>query len=117
MPAVADINLRPVDIVLEQGREFDQVQHPGDGLGGERGRETVIQNVVSDDVNVDAVPAFELLDDFWHRGVVEDQISMGIPPNVVMKWTGHSSYRAMMPYIDIVDFAKAKSMAKFDKLL
>ena len=51
------------------------------------------------------------------RTFIVQALSMGIPPNVVMKWTGHSSYRAMMPYIDIVDSAKAKSMAKFDKLL
>ena len=51
------------------------------------------------------------------RTFIVQALSMGIPPNVVMKWTGHSSYRAMMPYIDIVDSAKTKSMAKFDKLL
>ena len=39
------------------------------------------------------------------------------PPNVVMKWTGHSDYKAMKPYIDIVDSAKDEAMAKFDNLL
>ena len=26
-------------------------------------------------------------------------LSNGIPPQVVMKWTGHSDYKAMRPYI------------------
>ncbi len=34
-----------------------------------------------------------------------------------MKWTGHSDYKAMKPYIDIVDSAKDEAMAKFDNLL
>lgn len=42
---------------------------------------------------------------------------MGITPKVVMKWTGHSDYKAMKPYIDIVDSIKASSMTKFDGLL
>ena len=51
------------------------------------------------------------------RTFIVQALSLGIPPNVVMKWTGHSSYRAMQPYIDIVDSAKAESMAKFNCLL
>ena len=31
-----------------------------------------------------------------------------------MKWTGHSDYKAMKPYIKIVDAAKIENMAKFD---
>ncbi len=34
-----------------------------------------------------------------------------------MKWTGHSDYKAMKPYIDIVDSIKASSMTKFDGLI
>lgn len=34
-----------------------------------------------------------------------------------MKWTEHNDYKAMKPYIDIVDFIKAKSMTKFNGLL
>ena len=44
-------------------------------------------------------------------------LSMGISPNIVMKWTGHSDYKAMKPYIDIVDSIKAESMTKFNNLL
>ena len=44
-------------------------------------------------------------------------LSLGITPNIVMKWTGHSDYKAMKPYIDIVDSIKASSMTKFDGLV
>ena len=41
-------------------------------------------------------------------------LSMGVPPNVVMKWTGHSDYNAMKPYIAIADKARKSSMSVFD---
>ena len=44
-------------------------------------------------------------------------LSLGITPNIVMKWTGHSDHKAMKPYIDIVDSIKASSMTKFDGLI
>ena len=42
-------------------------------------------------------------------------LSSGIPPQVVMKWTGHSDYKAMKPYIDIAEKTKAEQMAIFEK--
>ena len=51
------------------------------------------------------------------RTFIVNALSLGIPPNVVMKWTGHSDYKAMKPYIDIVDSIKAQSMTKFNNLL
>lgn len=51
------------------------------------------------------------------RTFIVNALSMGITPNVVMKWTGHSDYKAMKPYIDIVDSIKASSMTKFDGLI
>ena len=51
------------------------------------------------------------------RTFIVNALSMGITPNIVMKWTGHSDYKAMKPYIDIVDSIKASSMAKFDGLI
>ena len=51
------------------------------------------------------------------RTFIVNVLSMGITPKVVMKWTGHSDYKAMKPYIDIVDSIKASSMTKFDGLL
>ena len=41
-------------------------------------------------------------------------LSLGIPQNVVMKWTGHSDYKAMKPDIDIADSIKVNAMSRFD---
>ena len=43
-------------------------------------------------------------------------LSLGIPPQVVMKWTGHSDYKSMKPYIDIADETKENAMEKFNLL-
>nr|WP_221260044.1 site-specific integrase [Flavobacterium okayamense] len=43
-------------------------------------------------------------------------LSIGIPVQIVMKWTGHSDYKAMKPYIDVVDELKASEMQKFNLL-
>lgn len=51
------------------------------------------------------------------RTFIVNCLSLGIPPNVVMKWTGHSDYKSMKPYIDIVDSIKASEMVKLDSLL
>ncbi len=51
------------------------------------------------------------------RTFIVNALSLGIPPNIVMKWTGHSDYKSMRPYIDIVDSIKASSMARFDSIL
>lgn len=50
------------------------------------------------------------------RTFICNALSLGIPANVVMKWTGHSDYKAMKPYIDIADDIKANAMNKFDQL-
>ena len=50
------------------------------------------------------------------RTFVCNALSLGIPPQVVMKWTGHSDYKSMKPYIDIADDIKANAMEKFDLL-
>lgn len=51
------------------------------------------------------------------RTFIVNALSLGIPPNVVMKWTGHSDYKAMKPYIDIVDKIKSDSMARMNEIL
>ena len=43
-------------------------------------------------------------------------LALGIPAPVVMKWTGHSDYKAMKPYIDIADDIRANAMNKFNQL-
>lgn len=42
-------------------------------------------------------------------------LAKGIPPSVVMKWTGHSDYKAMQPYIDVADEVRSNYMKKFDE--
>ena len=62
-------------------------------------------------------PKYELLGTHVGRKTfIVNALSMGIPVNIVMKWTGHSDYKSMKPYIDIVDSIKAQSMKKFDTL-
>ncbi len=50
------------------------------------------------------------------RTFICNALALGIPPQVVMKWTGHSDYAAMKPYIDIADQTKINAMAKFNML-
>lgn len=40
-------------------------------------------------------------------------LSSGIPPQVVMKWTGHCDYKSMKPYIDIAGKTKSDAMNTF----
>ena len=50
------------------------------------------------------------------RTFICNALVLSIPPQVVMKWTGHSDYKAMKPYIDIADDIKANAMSKFNQL-
>jgi integrase len=50
------------------------------------------------------------------RTFICNALSLGIPAQVVMKWTGHSDYKAMKPYIDVADSIKADAMSKFNQL-
>ncbi len=50
------------------------------------------------------------------RTFICNALALGIPPQVVKKWTGHSDYKAMKPYIDIADDIKANAMSKFNQL-
>lgn len=51
------------------------------------------------------------------RTFVVNALRIGIPAPVIMEWTGHSSFKAMKPYMKIVDAAKAENMSKFDSFL
>jgi len=60
-------------------------------------------------------PKYELMGTHTgRRTFICNAIILGIPPQVVMKWTGHSDYKAMKPYIDIADQAKAEAMNVFN---
>lgn len=48
------------------------------------------------------------------RTFICNALSMGIAPNIVMKWTGHSDYKSMKPYIDIADNMRKNAMEAFD---
>ena len=48
------------------------------------------------------------------RTFIIHALSRGIPPSIVMKWMGHSDYKSMKPYIDIVDEIKASEMTKMN---
>ena len=50
------------------------------------------------------------------RTFVVTALQLGIPAEVIMRYTGHSSFTAMKPYIAIVDELKRKSMNLFDEL-
>ena len=50
------------------------------------------------------------------RTFVVMALQLGIPVEVIMRWTGHSRYDAMRPYIAIVDELKKNSMSRFDKI-
>jgi integrase len=45
---------------------------------------------------------------------VVNALRLGIPAEIIMKWTGHSNFQTMKPYIEIVDELKSKNMEKFD---
>lgn len=50
------------------------------------------------------------------RTFVVTALQLGIPVEVIIRWTGHSDYDAMKPYVAIVDELKRKEMNKFDLL-
>ena len=50
------------------------------------------------------------------RTFVVTALYLGIPLEVISRWTGHHDLAAMKPYVAIVDELKARSMAKFDEL-
>lgn len=65
----------------------------------------------------DVTPKYALLGTHaGRRTFICNALVLGIPPQVVMKWTGHSDYKAMKPYIDIADDIKANAMSKFNQL-
>ena len=49
------------------------------------------------------------------RTFVVNALRLGISAEVIMKWTGHSDFKAMKPYVAIVDELKEQSMALFDQ--
>lgn len=50
------------------------------------------------------------------RTFICNALMLGIPAEIVMKWTGHADYKSMKPYIDIANKAKSQAMNKFNEL-
>lgn len=64
------------------------------------------------------LPKYELIRTHaGRRSFICNALAAGIPVNVVMKWTGHSDYKVMRPYIDVADKIKAQEMKKLNNLL
>ena len=65
----------------------------------------------------EVIPKHKLLSTHaGRRTFICNALSLGIPVNVVMKWTGHSDYKSMKPYIDVADKIKTIAMNKFDTI-
>ncbi len=65
----------------------------------------------------EVIPKYVLLGTHaGRRTSICNALALGIPPQEVMKWTGHSDYKALKPYIDIADDIKANAMSKFNQL-
>ena len=64
----------------------------------------------------------EIVNELWEtlschdarRTFVCCSLRMGIPPNIVMKCTGHAKYENMKPYIDVADEVVAKEMGLWE---
>ena len=48
------------------------------------------------------------------RTFVVNGLYLGIPPIVIMEWTGHYDYKSMKPYTKVVNKLKEKEMTKFN---
>ncbi|MBR6250711.1 MAG: phage integrase SAM-like domain-containing protein [Bacteroidales bacterium] len=61
-------------------------------------------------------PKYELIGTHCgRRTFICNALMLGIPPEIVMKWTGHADYSSMKPYIAIADSAKKQAMSLFNK--
>lgn len=62
-------------------------------------------------------PKYELITSHCaRRTFVVTALQLGIPAEVIIRWTGHADYEAMKPYIAIVDNLKKREMSKFNSL-
>lgn len=63
-------------------------------------------------------PKFELMTThIGRRTFISNALSVGIPVPTVMSWTGHKNYKAMTPYIKLLEQSKRSDMAKLDTLI
>lgn len=65
----------------------------------------------------ETLPKYELIGTHTgRRTFICNALSLGIPAEIIMKWTGHSDYKSMQPYVDIMNQSKIDAMKKFDQL-
>ena len=61
-------------------------------------------------------PFYEIMSShIGRRTFIVNGLYLGIPAEVIMKWTGHKDYQTMKPYIAIVDDLKKSQMNKFNR--
>lgn len=79
----------------------------------------VQQTIISGNKRKDiTIPKHEVISTHCgRRTFICNALSMGIPPNTIMKWTGHSDYKAMEPYMEIIDEMRIQSMSYFDEYI
>lgn len=62
------------------------------------------------------VPKYQkLTSHIGRRSFICNGLYLGIPVHIIMKWTGHSDYDSMKPYIDLVDTMRSEAMKKFNR--
>ena len=72
---------------------------------------------VGNKCNTEYKPLYEKLTTHVARKTfICNALILEIPPTTVMKYTGHSDYKSMKPYVDVVDAELVNSMQAFNKL-
>lgn len=65
----------------------------------------------------EVVPKYSLLTShIGRRSFICNGLFLGIPVHIMMKWTGHSDYKSMQPYIDTVDEMRSQAMERFNEM-
>ena len=77
-------------------------------------REVTFRGMAREDA---IVPKWQLMSTHaGRRTFICNALALGVPPTMIMRWTGHKDYRSMSPYIGVAEDEKKKAMAAFDKL-
>ncbi|TDX83932.1 site-specific integrase [Epilithonimonas xixisoli] len=101
-PVVSSQNFNDDIKVISEILEFDEIINEVYFVGSKRFEITHIKHQI-------------ISSHAGRRTFVTNGITMGIPADVIMKWTGHKDLRAMKPYIKIVDELRKSEMSKFNK--
>ena len=66
----------------------------------------------------EVVPKYKLVSTHCGRKTfVVSALTLEIPSEVIIRWTGHKDLKALKPYVAIVDKQKRESMARFNNLM